>query len=271
MGAKADLLETSTYVAARSLERLQGLTDEEALWEPVPRCWSVRQREDGTWHGEGASMPAHPRFTTIGWRLWHLTACYGEVRNARWFGFDATPAGFEHDDPIPAAAAAQVERLAAAQRWWHDVLERVDDELLAEPVGPIGGPYAEATKGAFVLHQLDEQIHHAAEIGVVRDLYRWSTQPYEPTFVEAVRDGERELVLSLLEDPSLVIDARSDEPIRGATALHHACAVGDPVVVQALLDRGADPTVRDEVYGADARGWATYFGQTKVQALLPPS
>jgi hypothetical protein len=28
--------------------RLDGLTDEEFLWEPVPGCWSIRPRGEGT-------------------------------------------------------------------------------------------------------------------------------------------------------------------------------------------------------------------------------
>jgi hypothetical protein len=38
-------------------------------------------------------------------------------------------------------------------------------------MGPVAGPYAEADAASLVLHQLDEQIHHGAELGVLRDLY----------------------------------------------------------------------------------------------------
>ena len=31
--------------------------------------------------------------------------------------------------------------------------------------------YGEDDKASLVLHQLDEQIHHGAELGVLRDLY----------------------------------------------------------------------------------------------------
>jgi hypothetical protein len=56
------------------------------------------------------------------------------------------------------------------------VLDAVTEDQLGEPIGRIGGPYARSTKAAFVLHQLDEAIHHGAELGVVRDLYRWSVR-----------------------------------------------------------------------------------------------
>jgi hypothetical protein len=35
--------------------RLDGLTDEEYLWEPVPGCWSIRGRTDGP--GPRATLP----------------------------------------------------------------------------------------------------------------------------------------------------------------------------------------------------------------------
>jgi len=38
-------------------------------------------------------------------------------------------------------------------------------------MGTIAGPFAELDKASLVLHQLDEQIHHGAELGVLRDLY----------------------------------------------------------------------------------------------------
>ena len=37
------------YLAAHLLPRLEGLTDEEYFWEPVPDCWSVRPDGSGGW------------------------------------------------------------------------------------------------------------------------------------------------------------------------------------------------------------------------------
>src|SRR5688500_4963295 len=53
--------------------RLDGLTDEEYLWEPVPGCWSVRRQDDGTVQVDWAApAPDPPPFTTIAWRICHL-------------------------------------------------------------------------------------------------------------------------------------------------------------------------------------------------------
>lgn len=54
LGLLIDQYETS-YTMLR--ERLNGLTDEEYFWEPVPGCWSVRRRSEAkTSHvvGQGA-------------------------------------------------------------------------------------------------------------------------------------------------------------------------------------------------------------------------
>jgi hypothetical protein len=39
-------------------------------------------------------------------------------------------------------------------------------------MGAVAGPYVDSTRAAFVLHELDELIHHAAEVAALRDLYR---------------------------------------------------------------------------------------------------
>src|SRR2546423_1701489 len=46
---------------------------------------------------------------------------------------------------------------------------------LAHPCGPAEGPWADAPMAALVLHINREVIHHGAEIGLLRDLYRWRT------------------------------------------------------------------------------------------------
>ena len=50
--------------------RLDGLTDDEFLWEPVAGCWSVRRGADGRHRAEGPwpQPGAAPPVTTIAWR-----------------------------------------------------------------------------------------------------------------------------------------------------------------------------------------------------------
>jgi hypothetical protein len=74
--------------------------------------------------------------------------------------------------PPPATdAAGALAALEQAFDVWQATLSAVPEEALAAPIGPVGGGYADSTKRAFVLHVLDELIHHGAEVALVRDLW----------------------------------------------------------------------------------------------------
>jgi ankyrin repeat protein len=55
---------------------------------------------------------------------------------------------------------------------------------------------------------------------------------------------------------------------QGVTALHMASQNGHLEMVRLLIKRGADPKIKDELYGGDAEGAANYFGQTAVRDYL---
>ena len=52
------------------------------------------------------------------------------------------------------------------------------------------------------------------------------------------------------------------------TPLHLAASQGHAGVAQALLDAGADPTIRDSKHDSDVIGWADYFRQPAIVDLL---
>ena len=170
--AHADIIETSDYVYQRTRDRLTGLTDDEYFWEPVPDCWTIRQAESGEYLADYAAGLDVPPFTTIAWRLWHVIENYGGRRNPEWLGVGQAPGGFEMDDPAPATAAEAIAALERAHAFWRSMIRDLPAASWWEQLGPVAGPYAEADKAALILHQLDEQIHHGAELGVLRDLYR---------------------------------------------------------------------------------------------------
>jgi DinB superfamily len=169
--ARADIIELSDYVYQRTRNRLAGLTDDEYFWEPVPGCYTIRRANSGEYRADDASEPDPPPFTTIAWRLWHLIETYGGKRNPEWLGVEREPGGFERDDPAAATAAEAIAVLARAHHFWQDLIQELPTASWSEPLGPIAHLYAESSKAALVLHQLDEQIHHGAELGVMRDLY----------------------------------------------------------------------------------------------------
>ena len=170
--ARADIIELSRYAYQRTRSRLAGLTDDEYLWEPVAGCCTVRRTESGDYRADYPDQPdMPPPFTTIAWRLWHLIGCYGGKRNPQWLGVERPPGGFEMADPAPGTAGEAIALLERAHAFWQDLLLALPEASWWERLGPVAGPYAEDDKASLILHQLDEQIHHGAELGVLRDLY----------------------------------------------------------------------------------------------------
>jgi ankyrin repeat protein len=55
---------------------------------------------------------------------------------------------------------------------------------------------------------------------------------------------------------------------QGVTALHMASQYGHLAMVRSLIERGADPTLKDDLYKADAERAANYFGQIAVRDYL---
>jgi hypothetical protein len=159
--------------------RLDGLSDEEYLWEPAEGCWSLRRAPDGGWRLDGGRPePSPPPVTTIAWRLVHVGATCLANRASAFFGGAEVPAGADMFDPrlvpadLPGGADAAVAFLERSYRRWHDGIAALDEEGLGRPLGPRGGPYAEDPMAELVAHINREVMHHGAEIALLRDLYR---------------------------------------------------------------------------------------------------
>jgi DinB superfamily len=163
-----ELIELDRHVWDRTRHRLDGLDDAEWAWEPAPGCWSVRRNPDGTWAVDGGDAPDPPPLTTLSWRLVHLADCYGSDRNPQWLRIETPPL----EVTVPTGAADALRLLEESHDRWSTVLAGLDDEALAQPLGRRAGFLARSTRMAFVLHQLDEVIHHGAELGVLRDLHQ---------------------------------------------------------------------------------------------------
>jgi hypothetical protein len=170
-----ELQTLSDHVWQRTRGRLDGLTDEEYFGEPAPGCWTIHPGDDGRWVWDPPVPMADPPFTTIAWRLWHLIDLYGENRAPSWLDLAPQGPAIGLDDPgggPPTTAAAALELLDRAHDRWDAHLALVDDARLAVTIGPVAGRWADHTRAAYVLHMLDEYVHHGAELATLRDLWR---------------------------------------------------------------------------------------------------
>ena len=159
-------------------DRLDGLTDDEYFWEPVPGCWNVRPRGTGTapvQAGSGAMTidfampePDPPPFSTIAWRLGHVIVGVLAMRNAAHFG--RTPTDYQSYAYAPTAAEA-LAQLDAEYATWQAGVASLGEPGLARRCGEAEGPYADHPMAALILHINREMIHHLSEVCLLRDLH----------------------------------------------------------------------------------------------------
>ncbi|KUI25675.1 serine/arginine repetitive matrix protein 1 [Mycobacterium sp. IS-1742] len=145
--------------------RLEGLSDDEYFWQPVPDCWTV--------HPDGgvdfSYPPPQPEpFTTIAWRMAHVIIGVLAMRSHSHFG--GPPADYQ-SWPYATDAATALRQLDEEYARWITGVRTLDADALARPCGPAEGPYADYPMLALVLHINREVIHHGAEIACLRDLY----------------------------------------------------------------------------------------------------
>ena len=152
--------------------RLDGLTDEEYFWEPVPGCWSVRPVGGGKFMADFQfPEPTPPPVTTIAWRLSHIAGPILAWRNAKHFGgpsFDIQTFDW------PGSARAALDLVDEGYAHWRTGVASLDADALARDVGTVE-PWP-APMAALVLHINREVIHHGAEVALLRDLYRASNR-----------------------------------------------------------------------------------------------
>ena len=152
--------------------RLDGLTDDEYLWQPVEGCWTVRPAGDGTFTLDSAHpQPDPPPVTTIAWRLCHIGGGVLGVRASNHFGD-----GSLREDSIewPGTALDAIAFVDDAYKRWSTGVRELGEGGLARPCGPAEGPYADHSLAALILHINREVFHHGAEVALLRDLYRAS-------------------------------------------------------------------------------------------------
>lgn len=162
---------------------LDGLDEDEYLWEPAEPSWSIRHRATGVrgWGvGEFVCEDAWPApdplpATTIAWRVVHLAAwtdVYGD------FAFGSGDRRIDHYE-VPSTCAGGVASLVEAQDRFRASFEALpDEEALALRPAHWG---ARLPVVHLVTTMLIEHVHHVAEIGALRDLRRGKARPQPQT------------------------------------------------------------------------------------------
>lgn len=158
--------------------RLDGLSDEEYYWQPVPGCWTISRRGESqapasygsgefTWDHGPASEDPKP-MTTIAWRLGHLTEGLAAMNGSH---FGGPRIGVDTFDYAGTANEA-LQQLDDVYDAWVSGVRALGSAGLAEPQGSKSpAEFAEAPVARLVLYTSVEVFHHGAEICLLRDLY----------------------------------------------------------------------------------------------------
>ncbi|MBJ7609508.1 MAG: DinB family protein [Candidatus Dormibacteraeota bacterium] len=163
---------------------IPGMTDDEYLWEPVRQCWSIRLRAAGPGPGAtvlagagewgrdsaGSADPWPPPFTTIAWRLGHLS----EMLTLRADHTIGSHALTRDDYRFSGDAAGGIAAFDTGVAAWRAAMVSADDAAL-DLVGRSTYPNGSDPEDPFIetvwwVNQ--ELLHHGAEIALLRDLYR---------------------------------------------------------------------------------------------------
>jgi hypothetical protein len=148
-------------------QRVEGLTDAEFFWEPVPDCWTVHLAEDGRWICDYADpAPEPPPFTTIAWRVVHIATC-----KIMYHEYAFGPGKLTWDElDIPHTAAEAIAWLDKGQAQLGAALADLNDADLTQMRPTNWGELWPTWRIFWTMTCHDLQ--HGAEIGCLRDLYR---------------------------------------------------------------------------------------------------
>ena len=148
--------------------RLEGIGDDEYLWEPVAGCLSVHPDAAGGYTLEPVGPTEFP-LGNIAWRMAHLASSLSNHPVAA-VAFGAAWPKPELAAPAGTAAVA-VSRLDSAYSHWHATVASLSDADLARRLGSAAGQYAESSVLDLILHIHAEALQRGADLCLLRDLY----------------------------------------------------------------------------------------------------
>jgi len=177
MTTGVEVLRDAFAASCKSLDRiLGGVSDEEFFWEPVAGCWTVHRRSESRGvnaDGSGEWVidwdPAEPKpapFTTIAWRAVHIAGT-----NYLYWEYAFGSASPTFDLELPGNAADASGFLSDSQRPITQTLAELSDSDLDTMVQRRSGEQRPVHR--ILAGLINEQVHHGAEISLLRDLYRY--------------------------------------------------------------------------------------------------
>jgi hypothetical protein len=177
MTTGVDILRSAYTASCDTLRRvLTGVTAQEFFWEPVDGCWTVHPRSEdrgvsvdgsGEWVIDyDPAQPQPPPFTTIAWRTVHIAAV-----NYLYWDYAFGSASLSFDLEMPGDVAEATDWLFDSHQPLLDALSGLSDADLDRQVPTNWGEQWPAHRIFGTL--VNEQVHHGAEISLLRDLHRY--------------------------------------------------------------------------------------------------
>jgi DinB family protein len=168
----APFLAQWDWMSGQLLARLEGLTDDELLWEPAPAVLTVRRGPDGKGQTDAQGLAPDARVVpprTLAWSIGHLGA--GALVRADWL--TGSHSLSDEDVEWPMTAKEAVALLRRGLTAWRDGIGSMTDADL-DTVGR--SAYPDGLDPQLPLLDIvwwvnKELVEHASEIWYVRDLY----------------------------------------------------------------------------------------------------
>lgn len=146
---------------------IDGLKDSEYFWEPVPSCWTVHSNKEGHWIVDyEIPQPDPSPITTIAWKLVHLASCKIMYQE---YAFGEGKLTWD-ELPIPHNASEAISWLEEAHSQLRRELDNLKDTDLEEMRPTNWGEMWPTWRIFWTM--ISHDLHHGAEIGCLRDIYR---------------------------------------------------------------------------------------------------
>jgi hypothetical protein len=146
---------------------MEGLSEEEYFWEPSANCWTVHPDPDGHWMIDYEASPSDPLpLTTIAWKIFHLAAC---KRMYYEYAFGEGRLTWE-EISVPRSPSEAIHFLEEPHALLQGALNRIGDADLGQMRLTNWGEMWPTWRIFWTMASHD--MHHGAEIGCMRDLYR---------------------------------------------------------------------------------------------------